>query len=440
LREGPSDPVTLQRICQGESHAPKYPPARVDPVVEEQILAIRDQPPEDLRRTPGPKAIQYFLARDPLLQLFQLPVPGTRTIYRIRKSHQRISERSKQEHHPIERPAPLSHWQIDFKVVSSVPADPRSATCNVVDVGTSILLDAHVRADFTRDPALACVLQSEHSHGRPYSITVERDPWLSSATYTEVIFPRPWSVCVPVWALMLRSVIHSTPNTMGSSKGIIEPLNKNASSRIGLARQNAELPLLHQEREEELVARWLLTQEKIDESTDMLLRLLNKAREAGRVHSVFEIQVLLAQAHAARKQRHEAREILCATLAQAHAEGYIRLFLDEGDALIALLQTLTLREPPLRAYLQTILHAATSAHIEQSLSASPAPSVLVTPLSSQEQKVLRLLAAGSSNPEIAQSLVVSVTTVRTQVQSIYRKLGVNNRVAASEMARHLRLL
>src|SRR5260221_2261696 len=73
-------------------------------------------------------------------------------------------------------------------------------------------------------------------------------------------------------------------------------------------RQNAELPLLHQEREEELVARWLLAQEKIDESIDMLLRLLKRAREAGRVHSVLEIQVLLAQAHAARKQRPEARE------------------------------------------------------------------------------------------------------------------------------------
>ena len=205
-------------------------------------------------------------------------------------------------------------------------------------------------------------------------------------------------------------------------------------------RQKAELPLLHQEREEELIARWLLTQENIDASTDTLLRLLKAAREAGRVHSVLEIQVLLAQAHAARKQRQEARELLRATLTQAHGEGYMRLFLDEGDALIALLQTLTLREPPLRAYLQTILHAATSAHREQSLSASPAPSVLVTPLSSQEQKVLRLLAAGSSNLEIAQTLVVSVTTVRTQVQSIYRKLGVNNRVEASEMARHLRLL
>jgi LuxR family maltose regulon positive regulatory protein len=205
-------------------------------------------------------------------------------------------------------------------------------------------------------------------------------------------------------------------------------------------RQNVELPLLYLEREEVLVARWFLTQEKIDEARAMLLRLLQAAREAGRVHSMLEIQMLLAQAHAARKQRHEARELLRATLIQAHAEGYIRLFLDEGDALIALLQTLTLREPPLRTYLQTILHAATSMHGEQSHFVSPVPSVLVTPLSSQEQKVLCLLAAGSSNPEIAQTLVVSVTTVRTQVQSIYRKLGVSNRVAASELARRLRLL
>jgi LuxR family transcriptional regulator, maltose regulon positive regulatory protein len=61
-------------------------------------------------------------------------------------------------------------------------------------------------------------------------------------------------------------------------------------------------------------------------------------------------------------------------------------------------------------------------------------------LSQQEQKVLRLLAAGNSNAGIARELVVSVNTVRTQVQSIYRKLDVNNRVEASAMARQLELL
>jgi len=53
---------------------------------------------------------------------------------------------------------------------------------------------------------------------------------------------------------------------------------------------------------------------------------------------------------------------------------------------------------------------------------------------------LRLLAAGNSNAEIARELVVSVNTVRTQVQSIYRKLNVNNRVEASSVASQLDLI
>ncbi|GHO78030.1 hypothetical protein KSD_58010 [Ktedonobacter sp. SOSP1-85] len=51
-----------------------------------------------------------------------------------------------------------------------------------------------------------------------------------------------------------------------------------------------------------------------------------------------------------------------------------------------------------------------------------------------------LLVAGRSNPEIASELVVPVNTVKTQIQSIYRKLGVKNRMAASAAARELRLL
>jgi transposase InsO family protein len=188
LRDAPADPRALQQVLQGESHAPKHPPARVAPLVEETILAIRDHPPEDLRRTPGPKAIQYFLARDAQLQLFQLPVPGTRTIYRILKKHQRIAELDKRAQQPIERPLPLSHWQLDFKDVSTVPADAEGKrmhvveACNIIDVGTSILLDAHVRTDFTAETALECVVQSFETHGLPHVITVDRDPrWVGSA-------------------------------------------------------------------------------------------------------------------------------------------------------------------------------------------------------------------------------------------------------------------
>jgi LuxR family maltose regulon positive regulatory protein len=66
--------------------------------------------------------------------------------------------------------------------------------------------------------------------------------------------------------------------------------------------------------------------------------------------------------------------------------------------------------------------------------------MLAEPLSIQEQRVLRLLVAGHSNPEIARELVVSVNTVKAQLQSIYRKLNVNNRVEASVMAQQLQLV
>ena len=70
---------------------------------------------------------------------------------------------------------------------------------------------------------------------------------------------------------------------------------------------------------------------------------------------------------------------------------------------------------------------------------SPSSPLLIEPLSPREQQVLRLLSAGNSNAEIARELVVSVNTIRTQVQSIYRKLNVNNRVEASDVARRLEL-
>src|SRR4051812_29102442 len=52
-------------ILHSRSRARTQPPPRLDPFVIERILAIRDAPPAHLQRTPGPKAILYFLAHDP---------------------------------------------------------------------------------------------------------------------------------------------------------------------------------------------------------------------------------------------------------------------------------------------------------------------------------------------------------------------------------------
>jgi len=69
-------------VLHSRSRARKHPPEGISPTVIERILQMRDEPPEGLQRTPGPKAILYYLPRDEQLQGERLP-RSSRTIYRI---------------------------------------------------------------------------------------------------------------------------------------------------------------------------------------------------------------------------------------------------------------------------------------------------------------------------------------------------------------------
>jgi transposase InsO family protein len=187
LQEELGEGKLLEEILQGHSRARKHPPEKTHPVVVAEILSIRDQPPEGLRRVPGQDAIHYYLERSPVLRFFQLPVPSCKTIYRILKANDRIQRREKRLHEPQERPAPMTCWQIDFKDVSSVAADPDGKrqhvveTLNIIDTGTSIQLAAHVRSDFTAETALEALALTLAKYGLPNKITLDRDPrWVGS--------------------------------------------------------------------------------------------------------------------------------------------------------------------------------------------------------------------------------------------------------------------
>jgi LuxR family maltose regulon positive regulatory protein len=71
---------------------------------------------------------------------------------------------------------------------------------------------------------------------------------------------------------------------------------------------------------------------------------------------------------------------------------------------------------------------------------SPQSSSLVEPLSQRELAVLRLFKTELSGPEIAQELVIALSTVRTHTKSIYSKLNVTNRRAAVKRAAELDLI
>jgi transposase InsO family protein len=187
FRQAHAAGVPVEQVLPGHSRARKHPPVTTHPLVVEQVLSIRDQPPEGLRRVPGQQTIRYYLQRDPLLQFLPLPIPSCKTIYRILKSHQCIPEHRHRLHQPQERPSPMTVWQLDFKDVSSVPADRDGKrqhvveTLNIIDTGTSVLLDAHVRPDFTAETALEALALTLATYGRPTCITLDRDVrWVGS--------------------------------------------------------------------------------------------------------------------------------------------------------------------------------------------------------------------------------------------------------------------
>ena len=170
-------------VLASRSRARRHPPPSIDQAVVERILAIRDRPPAALQRVPGPRAIRYFLGQDDDLRAAGTPLPrSTTTIWQVLTRHGRIAHPPPRAHEPLDPPPPLTSWQLDFKDVSTVPGDPEGKrqhvveTLNCVDCGTSLLVEAQVRADFTEETTLAAVVALLEAHGLPEAITLDRDP------------------------------------------------------------------------------------------------------------------------------------------------------------------------------------------------------------------------------------------------------------------------
>jgi hypothetical protein len=186
-----------EQVLHSRSRVRKQPLPGFDPRVVDRLLDIRDSPPEHLQRTPGPKAILYYLARDVELQAANLRVPcSTRTVWQILRQHGRIPLPGERRHTPVERPAPMTAWQLDYKDVSTVPGDPDGKrqhvveVLNTVDVGTSVLVNAQVRTDFPAETPLESIVETLRCTGVPAAITLDRDPRFVGAPQARE-FPGP---------------------------------------------------------------------------------------------------------------------------------------------------------------------------------------------------------------------------------------------------------
>ena len=112
----------------------------------------------------------------------------------------------------------------------------------------------------------------------------------------------------------------------------------------------------------------------------------------------------------------------------------MRLFADLGLSLIRPLQEARARGV-MRDHSARLLAACAPGPANTARAPAPAE-----PLTSREQEILTLLAAGLSNSEIAAQLFISPETVKKHAANIYGKLGVRRRTEAVARARAPELL
>jgi LuxR family maltose regulon positive regulatory protein len=187
------------------------------------------------------------------------------------------------------------------------------------------------------------------------------------------------------------------------------------------------------EREYLLLARALVARRRPAEALPLLARLLLAAEAGGRLGTALEAHCLQAVARDLQGSTSQAHETLQRALDLAGDEGWLRVFLDLGAPMLHLLR-----------------RAAATGHggptVERLLaafgdaSAPPFVVALAEPIRERELDVLRCIAAGMSNPEIAAQLYLSPNTVKTHVRNLYAKLGVEKRSQALRRARELGLI
>ncbi len=171
----------------------------------------------------------------------------------------------------------------------------------------------------------------------------------------------------------------------------------------------------------------------------LLDRLLLDAEPKARMGSVLEIFIVRALALEAHGDRTGALSTLERALMLAEPEGYLRLFVDEGASMLALLRQAYARSR-VPGYVATLLSVFGEQHASDLPLSSSRPGPLAEPLTERERDVLQLLLAGASNRELARRLVLSVNTVKRHVYNICGKLGVQSRTQAIIRARALNLL
>lgn len=212
----------------------------------------------------------------------------------------------------------------------------------------------------------------------------------------------------------------------------------------------AELPVNAGDRfqkENMVFVRLLLAQGHASEAHDILRSLEEVAQQQGRCGNLITIYLLQALAYRALNNTTSALECLEEAIRLAATEGYRRIFLDEDPSLAELLRERRDLAPEFVAGLLKAIPACPALQNDNSVYIVPETKPnqrqsqpLIEPLSQTQLMVLRLVADGLSNRNIAAKLEITVGTTKWHLNQIYGKLNVSSRTQAIAQARMLKLL
>ncbi len=225
----------------------------------------------------------------------------------------------------------------------------------------------------------------------------------------------------PTWVAAVRARLWLTQGNLRAATGWAQSCGFHLNDEAGYRKHPGEYTTL---------ARVLIAQGQ-EEALELLKRMRLVMEADRRMGRVIEILVLQALAWQVQGNTDQALIALEQALSLGEPEGYRRVFLDEGDALADLLAQC----PPTDYRDQLLTTFGRDISAEQGQSPP-----LSEPLTGREVQILRLIAAGLSNQEIADQLFLTLSTIKWYTSMIYSKLGVRRRTEAVDRARALDIL
>jgi LuxR family maltose regulon positive regulatory protein len=269
-------------------------------------------------------------------------------------------------------------------------------------------------------------------------ILILQKKYLAALKMIEEIDTPPGNVFLPPW---MKHVMSAARPYLWLKSGRLEEAAKWAEQFVSSAKENIPARL---EAEKTVLVRIYIEQQKYDQAMQLADDLLADALSSGRFFRGIELHILRAVVFYHQDQIDRARDDLMKALEKSEKKGLFNIFTNEEPAVAELLDLIIEEIENNKMsksygfsldYIKKVLNESRLADTNNLIGEKTADQ-----LSERELEVLKYIANGFSNKDIATNMFISLNTVRSHTKKINSKLGVHSRTQAIAQAKELGLI